>query len=160
MENQTFCIQMQKDERDRLMKWWNKNNLRLIQNNLRETDGGTDARRLVEQAVEFGANTLMINTGGVVAFYPTGLEYHYKSPYLKGDLIGELLRECNANGLRFFARFDFSKAHESIYAVHPEWFYQSPKGEAINYNGMVHTCVNGYYQQEYSLKIIGDVLSR
>ena len=102
----------------------------------------------------------MINTGGVVAFYPTGLEYHYKSPYLKGDLIGELLRECKANGLRFFARFDFSKAHESIYAVHPEWFYQSPKGEAINYNGMVHTCVNGYYQQEYSLKILGEVLSR
>lgn len=142
------------------MKWWLENNLRLIQNNLRETDAGADARRLVEQAVEFGANTLMINTGGVVAFYPTGLEYHYKSPYLKGDLIGELLKECRARNIRFFARFDFSKAHESIYAVHPEWFYQSPKGEAINYNGMVHTCVNGYYQQEYSLKILSEVLNR
>lgn len=142
------------------MKWWNENNLRLIQNNLRETDACTDARHLVEQAVEFGANALMINTGGVVAFYPTGLEYQYRSPYLKGDLTGELLRECKANGLRFFARFDFSKAHESIYAVHPEWFYQSPEGEAINYNGMVHTCVNGYYQQEYSLKILDEVLSR
>lgn len=142
------------------MKWWHRNNLRLIQNNLRETDACLDAHRIVEQAAEFNANTLMINTGGIVAFYPTSLEYHYKSPYLKGDMIGELIKECKAKNIRFFARFDFSKAHESIYEKHPEWFYKSPKGDAINYNGMVHTCVNGYYQQEYSLKILSEVLGR
>lgn len=57
------------------------------------------------------------------------------------------------------ARFDFSKANEIYYEEHPEWFYRSLKGETVNYNGQVHTCVNGAYQQEYSIKILREALS-
>ncbi|MDR1559358.1 MAG: family 10 glycosylhydrolase [Clostridiales bacterium] len=142
------------------MKWWEKNNFRLIQNNLRETDASADAAHIVDQAEVFGANALMLNTGGVVAFYPTELKYHYKSPWLKGDFIGDAVKKCHERGMKFFARFDMSKAHESIYPNKPSWFYVSPQGKTINYNGMIHTCILGEYQQEYSLKIIAEVLDR
>ena len=36
----------------------------------------------------------------------------------------------------------------------------SIKGENVNYNGQVHTSVNGGYQQEYSFKILSEALER
>jgi hypothetical protein len=142
------------------MAWWQDNRLRLIQNNLREIDADLDADRLVKQLQDFGANTWMMNAGGIFAYYPTSLEDHYVTPYLRKDLLGEAVEAAHRAGMRFIARFDFSKAHESIYRRHPDWFYRTREGEAVNYHGIVHTCLNGYYQQEYSLLIIEEVLKR
>jgi len=142
------------------MAWWEDNRLRLIQNNLREIDADLDADRLVKQLQEFGANTWMMNAGGIFAYYPTALEDHYVTSYLRKDLLGEAVEAAHRAGMRFIARFDFSKAHESIYGRHPEWFYRTHAGEAVNYHGIVHTCLNGYYQQEYSLLIIEEVLKK
>lgn len=142
------------------MAWWQHNRLRLIQNNLREIDAAMDVDRLIGELEQFGANTLMMNAGGIFAFYPSALEHHYVTPHLKGDLLGEAVDKAHRAGMRFIARFDFSKAHESINASRPEWFYRSQSGEAVNYFGIMHTCLNGGYQQHYSLKIIGEVLDR
>jgi len=142
------------------MPWWERNNLRLIQTNLREVDAAADVDRLIADVKEYSANVLMVNAGGIFAFYPTELEYHYRTPYLKGDFLGEVVGKAHRAGMRVIARFDFSKAHESIFARRPEWFYRTKDGREINYHGIVHTCLNGGYQQEYSLRIIGEVLDR
>lgn len=142
------------------MAWWEKNNLRLIQNNIMETDAEMNVDNLIKKLKDLSANVLMLNTGGIAAFYPTEFEYHHKSPYLKSDMIGEVIQKCHENDIRFVARFDFSKAHFSIYEKNPEWFYNTQEGQVINYNDMVHTCVNGYYQREYSLKIIEEVITK
>ena len=142
------------------MIWWKQNKCRLIQTNLRDTDADMDVDLLIAELKNLSANALQFNTGGIMAFYPTDLEFHYRNPYLKRDLIGEVIEKCHQNGIKFIARFDFSKAHESIFEKRPEWFYRSPKGDHINYNEMVHTCVNGYYQSEYSLEILKEVLTR
>jgi len=39
-----------------------------------------------------------------------------------------------------------------------EWLYVSEKGEHVNYNGQVHTCVMGGYQQDYLLEILNEAL--
>lgn len=140
------------------MGWWSGNRLRLIQNNLREVDADLDVDKLIDELQRFGANTLMMNAGGIFAFYPSKLEYQYVTPYLKKDLLGEAVEKAHRAGMRFIARFDFSKAHESIYAKRPEWFYRSREGKPVNYYGIMHTCLNGGYQQEYSMEIIGEVL--
>lgn len=140
------------------MTWWMDNKLRLIQNNLRETDADLDTDRLIGQVKALNANVLMMNAGGIFAFYPSKLEYQYVTPYLKKDLLGEAVEKAHGNGLRFIARFDFSKAHESLFAKKPEWFYRTRNGKEVNYHGIVHTCLNGWYQQEYSLQMIGEVL--
>ncbi|MDR1901334.1 MAG: hypothetical protein LBQ88_03490 [Treponema sp.] len=143
------------------MPWWDRNNLRLIQTNLRAADAALDRRRLIDTLRELSANVLLLNTGGLVAFYPTALEYHYRSPTLGGgDLTGDMVKLCNDNGIRYIARFDFSKIHESVYAEHPEWAYRSIGGNSVNYNGMVHACINSEYQRKYSLAILDEVTSR
>lgn len=142
------------------MAWWDSNHLRLIQNNLREIDANLDVDLLLEELRQFSANALMMNAGGIVAFYPTALEYHYRAAGQTKDLLKEAIDKAHANGMKFIARFDFSKAHESIFRRKPEWFYRSRSGGEVNYFGIVHTCLNGYYQREYSLKIIDEVISR
>ena len=140
------------------MSWWHKNNLRLIQTNLRDIDAKMNVDQLIEDIKAFSCNVLMVGSGGITAFYPTKLKYHYKSPYLGRDILGEIVKKCHQNGIRIIARFDFSKTHECIFEKHPEWYYRSMTGQVVKYNDTVHTCVNGYYQQEYSLKIIEEVL--
>jgi hypothetical protein len=140
--------------------WWMENNLRLIQTNLREPDARLDLDRLLSQLDDFSANAWRLNTGGIVAFYPTDLKYHYQTPYLEGDLIGDAIQRAHANDIRIISRFDFSKVHEDIYEENPEWAYRTADGEIVNYHGIVHMCVNGGYQREYSLEILEEVLSR
>ncbi|MBW7453196.1 alpha-amylase family protein [Paenibacillus sepulcri] len=141
------------------MTWWKNNNLRMIQNNLRESDANLNVDRLMDDLNRLSANVLMLNAGGIVAFYPTQLEYHYRAACQNKDLLREAIEKTHANGMKFIARFDFSKAHETIYEKQPDWFYRTRAGEAVNYHGIVHTCVNGCYQREYSLKILDEVLS-
>jgi hypothetical protein len=133
----------------------------LIQNNLRAKDAAMDRESLIKKLKELSCNVLLLNTGGLVAFYPTALDFHYRSPWLGGgDLTGDMVKLCHDNGIRYMARFDFSKIHESIYAKNPEWAYRSLKGEVINYNGMVHACINSEYQRNCSLAILGEVTER
>lgn len=151
-------MDMTDNEKKSTRGWWMENNLRLIQCNLRETDAQMDTDRLISDIVGFGANALMIGAGGIVALYPTRLENQYKSPYLEKDLLGELVVKCHEKNIRVIARFDFSKAHISFLENHPDWFYRSQTGDIVNFNDMVHTCVNGAYQREVSIDIIREVL--
>ncbi|MBM7570091.1 alpha-amylase family protein [Aquibacillus albus] len=141
------------------MAWWSNNNLRMIQNNLREKDANLNVDALISQLKELNANVLMMNAGGIFAFYPTKLEYHYRAANQKTDMLREALDKAHANGMKVIVRFDFSKAHESIFEKKPEWFYRTKEGKEVNYHGIVHSCISSYYQQEYSLKIIDEVLT-
>lgn len=140
------------------MAWWTSNKLRLIQTNLREMDADMDVDLLIEELMQYQTNVWMMNAGGMFAFYPTQLPFQYATPYLKKDLLGEAVTKAHANGMRFIARFDFSKAHESLFAINPEWFYRTREGKEVNYHGIVHTCLNSRYQQEMSLAMIEEVL--
>lgn len=141
------------------MFWWERNNLRLIQTNLREVDAKMDVDQLVSDLKGFSANTLMMNAGGIFAFYPTELKYHYRTPYLQNDVLREVIDKTHNANMKFIARFDFSKAHESIFESKPEWFFRTKENKEVNYDGIIHTCINGHYQQEYSLKMIEEVIT-
>lgn len=143
------------------MAWWKERPMRLIQNNLRDIDAQMDIDSLMCTLREFSCNTLMVGAGGITSFYPTGLAYQRPSPFLQGrDLLGELVERCHREDIRIIARFDFSKTHESFFHDHPAWYYRSAEGKNVRYNDTVHTCINGWYQQEYSLEVLREVLSR
>ncbi|OXM83592.1 alpha-amylase family protein [Paenibacillus rigui] len=141
------------------MAWWTTNRMRLIQNNLRESDANLDVERSIEELKKLSANVWMINAGGIVAFYPTQLEYHYRAAGQQKDLLAEAVEKAHANGIKLMARFDFSKAHEDVFHRRPEWFYRTREGREVNYHGIVHTCINGAYQREYALHIVDEVIS-
>lgn len=140
--------------------WWLEEPFRLIQTNLREIDATDfDIDIYVNSLQEIGANAVLINVGGIVANYYTDLEFHYQNPNLKFDLIREVVERLHKEGIRVIGRFDFSKLNEVYAFKNEDWLYENVKGEHVNYNGQVHTCVNGGYQQEYSLKILNEALS-
>ena len=141
------------------MPWWLDNNLRMIQNNLRDIDASMDVESWFAHIQEAHCNCVMVGAGGISSFYPTKLDFQTPSPYLKGDLLGDIVRICHENGVRVIARFDFSKTHERLLEQHPEWYYVSAAGTHLKYNDTAVTCVCGEYQQQKSIEILREVLT-
>jgi len=140
---------------------WYEKPFRLVQTNLREIDAITlDPAEYVSMIKDFGANVALFNVGGIVANYPSELEFEYVNPNLREDMVGKVLEGLHAEGIAMMGRFDFSKMNAEFAFENPDWLYKNVKGEFVNYNGQVHTCVNGHYQQEYSLKILSEALTR
>lgn len=143
------------------MSWWLENKIRMIQNNIRDIDVQIiDVDQHVETLKRLGANVLQINCGGISSFYDTELEYQVKSPYLKDDFIGKMVKKCHGNGIRVIARFDFSKLNECLEDRYPQWWIRRADGSAVRYNDTISTCVNSDYQQYKSSEIIQEVIRR
>jgi len=139
--------------------WWKRNNLRVIQMNLPSYEAATiNADSIVADLITYSANTLLINAGGIMAFYPTKLDFHYTNPFMKKNVLGDVVKKCHQNNIKVIVRFDFSRVHESIYKAHPEWCYISPKGERIINTDMYVVSINAPYVQEKAFKIIEEVI--
>lgn len=93
-----------------------------------------------------------------MAFYPTQLENHYTNLYMDPEMLGEVISKCHQNGIRVIVRFDFSRAHKSIFEKHPDWFYLSPKGERIINDDMYVISINAPYEQEVLFEIVEEVI--
>jgi hypothetical protein len=142
--------------------WWMKEPIRWVQTNLRQTDAGLDAVRLVEQLVDMRANVLLQGMGGIAAYYPTTTEFHYPSPQLPPgrDMFGDVLREAHARKIRVVGRFDLSKTRKAVFDAHPEWFFRQANGEPVIYNGLYSTCINGGYYRVQAMKILSEALEK
>lgn len=140
------------------LPWWKANNLRVIQANLPAYEATLSPDSLVADLQYFSANTLIINAGGIMAFYPTKLDCQYTNPYMQANMLGDVIKKCHDAGIRVIVRFDFSRAHKSIYAKHPDWFYLSPAGERIINDDMYAVSMNGPYEQECMFQIVQEVI--
>jgi hypothetical protein len=140
--------------------WWEGYPWRMIQTNMREIDMlDMDAARFVAELKAFKATVVLVNSAGIIASYPTKLPFHFQSPYLKGDSLAKVIDACHTAGIRVLARTDFSKIRRPIYEAHPDWAYRTIKGTIVDYNGDVHACINGDYQQIYALEIIRELIT-
>lgn len=141
--------------------WWKGYPWRMIQTNLRQTDmADIQAKQYAADLKEFGATVVTLNAAGIIASYPTDLDYQPQSEYLTGDSLEGLIRECHAQGIRVIARTDFSKIRRPVFRQHPDWAYRDKDGNEVDYNGDVQTCPNGEYQQEKMLEILREVLTK
>ena len=140
--------------------WWEGKPWRMIQTNMREIDMlDIKADQVVADLQAFKATALLFNAAGIIASYPTKLPFHYQSRHLKGDSMAEVIEACHKAGIRVLARTDFSKLRRPIYEQHPDWAYRTAGGDVVDYNGDIHACINGDYQQIYALKIIEELLT-
>lgn len=141
--------------------WWKRNNLRVIQTNLPDfTAERIEPKAFVEQLVAASANTLIINAGGIMAFYPTTLPYHYRNPYAADHMLGDIIDRCHQQGIRVIVRVDFSRLHKSIFEQHPDWCYLSSDGQRMFNDDIYVVSINAPYVQEKSFEIISEIMDR
>src|SRR5690606_19574920 len=97
--------------------WWLKP-FAVFQTNLQEVDAVLDVERVHDLIEGHGADTWLINTGGIVSFYPSDLPFQTRNPFLEqrqsGDLIGDAVEAAHRRGIRVLSRCDFSKVSGSI----------------------------------------------
>lgn len=142
--------------------WWMKEPVRWVQTNLRQTDAKLDPDRLATQLADMRANVLLMGMGGIAAFYPTQVPFHYASPDLPPgtDLFGNVLNKLHERHIRVVGRYDFSKTRKAVYDAHPEWFFRKADGAPVIYNGLYSTCINGGYYREQAMKILAEGLKK
>ena len=143
-------------------RWWMREPIRFLQTNLSENDSTVDPQELITAVADFGANTFLLNMGGIVAQYPTRVPFHYPSAFLPAgrDLFGDAVREAHARRIRIIGRFDLSKTQKAAFDAHPEWFFKRANGEPAIYSGLYSTCINGDYYRQHALTILKEALER
>ena len=101
---------------------------------------------------------VVVNAGGIVAYYPTKIPLHRKAEFLGGrDLFGELSKAAKEDGLVVFARMDSNRAHEEFYKAHPDWFSIDASGKPYKAADLYISCVNSPYYQEHIPAILTEI---
>jgi hypothetical protein len=101
---------------------------------------------------------VIVNAGGIVAYYPSRIPLHRQAQYLEGrDLFGDLCRAAHEDGLVVFARMDSNRAHEEFYKAHPDWFAIDGAGNPYKSGDLYITCVNSPYYNEHIPAILKEV---
>ncbi|MFD0899307.1 beta-galactosidase [Actinomadura sediminis] len=136
----------------------------VFQTNLQEVDAVMDVEAALDVIEDHGADTWLVNAGGIVAFYPTDLPFQARNPFLadrpSGDLLGDAVTAAERRGVQVIARLDLSKVSAAVAAEHPEWLFGSAAGEPQIYNALYSTCPSGDYYQNRALDILDEILDR
>src|SRR5437899_2527676 len=92
---------------------------------------------------------VIINAGGIVAYYPSRFPLHQRAEFLGDrDLFGQLARAAHEDGLAVLARMDSNRAHEEFYRAHPDWFAVDADDKPIRAGELFVGCIHGpYYEQ-------------
>lgn len=80
-------------------------------------------------------DAVLINGGGIMAFYPTQIPYHHRSQFLGDhDLFGDFLKAAKAAGMRVVARMDCNYVYEEAFRAHPEWIQRNRAGNPVTHS--------------------------
>jgi hypothetical protein len=104
---------------------------------------------------------VIINAGGIVAYYPSKFPLHHQAEFLSGrDLYGELAAAAHADGLAVLARMDSNRAHADFHRAHPDWFAVDGSGQPYRAGELYVACVNSPYYEEYLTGVLREIIER
>ncbi len=105
---------------------------------------------------------IVLNAGGVVAYYPSKVPLHKPAQFLGDrDLFGELTRIAHEDGLVVFGRVDSGKVDEDFYRAHPDWFAINAEGKPYMYHDKYFvTCINGPYYSQHIPAILTEIATK
>jgi len=121
--------------------------------NFNERDPLTmDAEAWMDYWVSLKVAAVLLNGGGIVAFYPTEVPLHHRSQYLGSrDLFGDMVAAAKGRNIRVVARMDCNWAYGEALLARPEWFERNRDGSA-RVNGdslwLYKTCMFSSYFTE------------
>src|ERR1035441_4204265 len=141
---------------------WYQRTLRWGQTNITEIDlTGYDIAWWRQHWKRTHTQGVIINAGGIVAYYPSRVPLHRQAQHLGGrDLFGELCRAAHKDGVVVFARMDSNRAHEEFYRAHPDWFAVDAASKPHTAGELFITCVNGPYYDEHIPAILREIIER
>jgi hypothetical protein len=104
---------------------------------------------------------LVVNAGGIVAYYPSRYELQYRAEHLgERDLFGEIVAMAREEGLAILARMDSNRALPAFYRAHPDWFTVNAEGQPSITQGRYQACVNSPYYREYLPGVLREIIER
>jgi hypothetical protein len=111
---------------------------------------------------ESKSNAVCISAGGYIAYYPTQLEYHYRSKYLGDtDPFGTIVEGARSLGMSVMARVDPHAIHADAATAHPEWLARDLDGNPLEH--WAHpdiwlTCAFTSYHREFITEVAREIV--
>jgi hypothetical protein len=141
---------------------WYETARRWGQTNLTEIDGRDyDPAFWREHWKRTGIQGVIVNAGGIVAYYPSRIPLHYRAAHLGDrDLFGEIVADARAAGLAVLARMDCNRALPEFRERHPDWFVVRADGTPVETQGRFVACVNSPYYTEHIPSILREIIDQ
>ena len=110
------------------------------------------------------ADAVCLSAGGVVAFYPTEVPFHYRSKWLGAmDTFGDMVAGCRKLGMNVIARTDSHACHQDVYDAHPDWIAVDEHGNKRRHPSDTEywlTCALGPYNFEFMTSVHQEIMRR
>lgn len=104
---------------------------------------------------------LIVNAGGIVAYYPSEFPLHHRAITLGDtDLYGAVVASAREEGLTVVARMDSNRVAEDFYRAHPDWICLDRDGEPYRAAEKYITCINSPYYREYLPGVLREIIRR
>jgi len=141
---------------------WYRRTVRWMQTNIAELDiTRYDIPWWREQWKRTKTQGIVVNAGGIVAFYPTQIPFHPRAQFLGDrDLFGDIVKAARSDGIAVFARMDSNGAPDETYQARPDWFTLSAQGRPYTDRGLNIPCINGPYYREHIPAILREIAEK
>src|SRR3954452_19806404 len=139
---------------------WYQTTLRWAQTNLVECDPARyDADWWREHWRKTRIQGVIINAGGIVAYYPSRFPLHHRAEKLGDrDLYGEIVAAAREEGLTVLARMDSNRVAQDFYEAHPNWACRDIHGDPYRQADKFVTCIGSPYYTEYLPAVMEEII--
>src|SRR2546421_3197161 len=141
---------------DRPMRWAQ---LTLVEND----PGRYDPKFWLDYFRRIHADAACLSAGGCVAYYPTKIPLHWRSPTMRDtDPFGELVAGCRKLNMVVIARTDPHAVHQDVYDAHPDWIAVDAEGHKRRHWASPElwvTCALGPYNFEFMTEVHKEIMS-
>jgi hypothetical protein len=141
---------------------WYRTARRWGQTNLVEIDPGRyDGAWWREHWRRTRVQGVIVNAGGIVAYYPSAFPLHHRAIALgERDLFGEIVGDARSAGLTVVARMDSNRVAEDFFQAHPDWICVDAAGKPYRQADKYVTCINSPYYGEYLPGVMEEIIRR
>ena len=141
---------------------WYRTTLRWGQTNLTEIDPSRYDRTWWRRHWRrTGVQGVIVNAGGIVAYYPSAIPFHHRAEFLGDrDLYGEIVEDARAEGLAVVARMDSNRVDAALADAHPGWICRDASGTPFRAADKLITCINSGYYREYLPDVMREIIAR
>ena len=141
---------------------WYKAATRWGQTNLVEIDPARyDAAWWREHWKRTRIQGVIVNAGGIVAYYPSRFPLHHRAHTLGDrDLYSEIVKDAREAGLKVIARMDSNRVADDFYRIHPDWICVDATGKPYRQADKYITCINSPYYWDYLPEVMREIIER